>query len=144
VAVVDAWTHYVLVGPYAEWLSAHIRHLPDEEADPEGWSELIDGGALHWNISYATAYPPQVKRGRELAYQYCCMPRARRAKQPRESMLLVLNADQQQPLTAAWDRADPGREVEWFSRAFAKELARLTELFGEPPALHWGLVYMRS
>ncbi len=140
----DAWTHYVFVGPYAEWFSADVRHMPEDEADPDGWSELIDSGALHWNISYASAYPPQVKRGRRLVYQYCCMPREKRAKQPRKDMLLILNADQQQPHAVDWAGVDARREIEWFSRTFAKELGKLATLFGQPPTTHWGLVYMRS
>jgi hypothetical protein len=142
--VVDAWTHYIFIGPYAEWLSTDVRHLPENEAAPEGWGELIDGGSLHWNISYATAYPPQVDRGGKSVYQYCCMPREKRDRHPRDPMLLILNADQQPPVAADWVGANPAQEVEWFSRVFAPELARLTELFGDPPALRWGLVYMRS
>ena len=140
----DAWTHYVWVGPFAEWLSADVVHMPQDEADPHGWGELIDGGMLHWNISYATAYPPHIKRGRKQFYQYCCIPRAKRTKQPRDPMLLILNADQQEPLALDWAATDPQHEIEWFARAFANELTKLTTLFGKPPAMHWGLVYMRS
>jgi hypothetical protein len=37
-----------------------------------------------------------------------------------------------------------GPYAEWFSRAFRKELPKLARLFGEPPAMNWGLVYMRT
>jgi hypothetical protein len=118
--------------------------MPPDEADPHGWVELIDGGALHWNISYASADPPQIKRGRKSFYQYCCGPRAKRRGQPRNPMLLVLNANQQPPLAVSWAGIDSQREVEWFSRTFRKELAKLARLFGQPPRMDWGLVYMWS
>jgi hypothetical protein len=140
----DAFTHYVFVGPFAEWLSPSIVHMPKDEADPDGWGELLDGGALHWNISYDTADPPQVKRGRKQLYQYCCGPRAKRRGQPRDHMLLVLNADQQPHLTVDWAGVDSRREVEWFVRAYRRELDKLARLFGRPPAMGWGLVYMWS
>ncbi len=140
----DAFTHYVFVGPFAEWLSPAIVHMPADEADPDGWGELIDGGALHWNVRYDTADPRQIKRGRKLLYQYCCGPRVKRRGQPRDHMLLVLNANQQSDLAVSWAGVDSAREVEWFSRAFRKELAKLARLFGKPPRLDWGLVYMSS
>jgi hypothetical protein len=140
----DAFTHYVFVGPYAEWLSPSIVHMPEDEADPDGWGELLDGGALHWNIGYATADPPQVKRGRKLLYQYCCGPRAKRRGQPRDHMLLVLNANHQPHLGVSWAGVDSKQEIEWFTQAFRKELGRLTQLFGQPPTLGWGLIYMWS
>lgn len=140
----DAFSHYVFVGPYAEWLSHDIVHMPEDEADPGGWGELLDGGALHWNISYGSACPPQITRRGKSVYQYCCMPREHRRGQPRDHMLLILNANQQPPLAVSWAGANSEREVAWFGRAFRKELGKLTRLFSRPPAMGWGLVYMWS
>jgi hypothetical protein len=140
----DAFTHYVFVGPYAEWQSPVIVHMPEDEADPEGWSELLDGGALHWNISYDSAVPPQVTLRGKQVYQYCCMPRADRRGRPRDHILLVLNANHQPHLAVNWAGVDSEREVAWFSRAFSKELSKLAQLFGRPPKMSWGLVYMWS
>src|SRR4051794_8142021 len=104
--------------------------MPQAEADPDGWGDLIDRETLHWNISYDTASPPQVKQGRRLVYQYCCGPRARRRGQPCDPMLLILNADQQPHLAVSWAGVDSQREIAGFFRAFRQELAKLARLFG--------------
>jgi hypothetical protein len=140
----DAFTHYVFIGPYAEWLSRDIVHIPEDEADPDGWGELLDGGALHWNISYASALPPRIMRRAHPTYQYCRMPREDRRGRPRDHMLLILNANQHPQLAVSWVGLDSKREIEWFARAFRKELDKLTRLFGHSPRMDWGLVYMWS
>jgi hypothetical protein len=138
-----AWTHYLFVGPYAEWLTAEAKHFLTEGADP-AWGDLVDGGALHWNISYATAFPPLIKRGRRQLYQYCCMPRRKRPGQPRQRMLFLFEDRKEPEYVADWTGVNSRQEIRWFRQAFAGELGKLTELFGEPPTLHWGLVYMQS
>lgn len=114
----------VYVGPFAEWVVS-----PDRAAGDTTYT--LTGGALSCTpdegFESEVEGPLQIRR--------CLIPDEDRPEQSQRKMFFT-DACIVEDLASA----SPRDELDWFSRAFKKELEAMAKYYGKPPTIQWGLV----
>jgi hypothetical protein len=129
----------VLIGPYAEWRVRKGKKR-DTPLDELPWYEaLIDSGEVFYVGGWDGV--PEVKIDGVKYSVWLFMPNQKRKDCPPRQMAfhdgLTDNAFED------WSWINPRAEMDWFTEAFAAELAILAEHFGGPPNIGWGPVLAR-
>src|SRR5262245_26132241 len=127
--------HFTLfIGPYAEW---RVRLVGEEKVDlPESlYSELIEEMILCLGTRDGI---PEVTIDGVRCARFRFMPREARPDAPPRTMEFYDGGGAQER-DADWSWISPRAEMDWFSEAFAPELARLAAHFGEQPTMGWGV-----
>jgi hypothetical protein len=120
--------HHLLVGPYAEFrvLPGHPgRFSPeDEDGDPLCWETLVYSAGPNERLPEWFRYGPGVQG---------------RSDTPRAMYFTdrggVFPPDQD------LSNVDREAEMNWFAATFREELRLLSEHFGAPPRIRWGIVF---
>jgi hypothetical protein len=128
----------VFIGPYAEWRVRLGKKAPRalEDLENEPWYESLRG-ALRLAFHDDGSDLPEVKVGRVRYAQYRFWPGAERRDRPPRTMALPKGYGNGED----WSWINPRAELDWFSEAFASELATLATHFGAPPTLRWGPLF---
>jgi hypothetical protein len=127
------------IGPYAEWRVKRARKgarpLDQLSLDELPWydSLVLSGGVFHLGGGDGV---PIVKIDKVAYSVWRFMPNKKRPNRPPRQMHLdsgMLENDFED-----WSWINPRAEMDWFTEAFAPELAVLAEYFGEQPTIGWG------
>src|SRR5262245_11871575 len=123
---------FLFIGPYAEWRVRLGKKTPLDYADEPWFDTLVCTGIL----SVATADGiPEIYVGRVRYALYRFLPSQERPDAPPRQMAFQCGLGVS---TGDWSWVNPRAEIDWFSEAFAPELAMLADHFGAPPSLGWG------
>jgi hypothetical protein len=129
---------YVFVGPYIECLSSSMIWLEENDPLDKEWAKLLDD---HKRMDWAMpgGNPQTLKVGKKELWQYCGVPlqRRRAARWPMFFRLSIFDDGE----SFDWVDVEPKAEIEWFTKAYAKELELLGKIFPTPPVVKWGLLY---
>jgi hypothetical protein len=115
------------VGPYAEWL------VQAGEDDYDLLEELVHP-ALRSNTGQDGI--PEVRVKGVYYRRHCFIPRVKRLKKPQRCM----DFDETVVAVEDWNEVDRQAEIDWFAKAFEKELNALASHYGREPHLRWGMV----
>jgi hypothetical protein len=130
---VSIWQN-LFIGPFAEWLvpEGKAKGLPPRDED----GELLFSEKLAWDSALGEF--ETVVRHKKRYRRFCCMPRDLKPESHGREVLF----GGQPAYPGNQDLLDVDRqgEIDWFAKAFARELKVLAEKFGGEPTFHWGLV----
>jgi hypothetical protein len=129
--------HGVWVGPYAEWL------VRPEEPDPE--EDKIATGKLSstWGLSvaYGVSDPPETEVAGVVYRRFCFVPSTTDRGQGRPKRHMNFSGEGDDGCGIEDLRGvDAQAEIEWFMRAFSKELKAVEKFYDRPPRFGWGVV----
>ena len=120
------------IGPYAEWRVRRGKKSLSRYYEEVWYESLIEGKILTL-ITHDDL--PEIKVGRVRYARYRFVPHQERPDAPPRRMAFPHGmADEED-----WSWINPRAEMDWFSEAFAVELAVLATHFGEQPRMGWGL-----
>jgi hypothetical protein len=129
---------YIFVGPYIECLSPGVIRLEEDDPLDKEWAKLLDDRKrLRWALPGGN--PREVKVGKKRMSQYCSVPLQSRRASRWPMTFGASSMDDGENFD--WGDVNPQAEIEWFMRAYAKELELLGKIFPTPPVVKWGLLY---
>lgn len=121
------------IGPYVEW-KVRLGRKPLPSVSEEPWYETLLAGQSLDLLEHDGI--PEVKEGRVRYARYRFVPNQERPNAPPRSMSFVGGMANREE---DWSWINPLAEMDWFSEAFADELAILEKHFGGPPRMGWGV-----
>jgi hypothetical protein len=122
----------VILGPYAEWL-VRPEEINDAFSRHPFWALVVEDCVLCNN--WGKNLPPIIIKDGVRYHRFCFMPGERRPGHP-------IHGYSSNDMVGVQDvqEVDIKVEIDWFTKAFAEELAAIGRDLGRPPTLHWGIV----
>jgi hypothetical protein len=119
------------LGPYAEYLFRPTQH-------DDVFEELLDLTSEALYNNWGVAHPPEVTRDGVVFYRLCFVSSGKKPGEPARRFSF-------QNGVCGWPiedlrGIDTQAEIDWFTRSFGNELARMTASLGREPTIHWGIV----
>jgi hypothetical protein len=129
--------HGVWVGPYAEWLVRPEEPEPNEDELATGKISSTWGLTIAWGVSE----PPEIKVAGVVCRRFCFVPKTTGRGRPRPKRQMNFSHEGDEGCGIEDLRGvDAQAEIEWFVRAFSKELKAVEKFYGRPPRFGWGVV----